>query len=265
MKKIFNIFFTFVTLLTVAYSCEEAEQPYNEGAALLHFDNAEQTAPDGDYMVTYGVTTPVDGDHNVTLVFNQTKSSAILGTDFTIVENTDVLKGGTVKGDFKINVTKAAALAKKIAVFTVNSSSIPNALFNQELTVRFSCASTLAGTYQYSTVNAFAPGLPIVPGPTTGTVTLTAAAVAGEYAISDSSFGAYSKWSGYAPISTGIRLVDQCNTLSFAGANAQYGDTWSISNVVVNGNKLTFKWTTSYGEYGTTTLTKSNGNWPALN
>lgn len=264
MKKLLSIF-TIISILSVFNSCKDEEQLYFEGDTLLHFTSSEQTAPDGDYLVTYGVTKAVSEDHNVSLVFNQSKSTAILGTDFTIIEASDVLKGGNSRGDFKINVTKAAAVAKKRAVFTMTNSSLNKATFNQEVSVNFTCPSALAGTYQYSTVNAFAPGLAIVPGPTTGTVTFTATPAGNEYTISDSSFGAYSKWSGYAAISTGIRLVDQCNTLSFTGANAQYGDTWSISNVVVSGNKLTFRWVTSYGEYATTTLTKSNGNWPALN
>lgn len=266
MKKFFNILIGCATIFLVAYSCE-AEQPFNEGQALLHFDNPDQTAPDGNYNVTYGVTTPVSSDQTTTLVFNQAKSSAILGSDFTIVEGNDVIKAGAVKGDFVINVTKAGALAKKQAVFTIKSSTIPNAVFNQELTVRFSCSSTLGGTYQYSTVNYFTPDTGVVGTvPVTGNVTFTpSATVAGEYLISDASFGAYNTlYAGNPAAATNVRLRDQCNTLSFFGAN-QFSDTHSISNIVVNGNKLTFRWTTSYGEYGTTTLTKSNGNWPALN
>lgn len=265
MKKIFFGIFLLTFSMFIFNSCEEHENLDYDGAGLLHFDRNNQVVPDGTVSVTYGVTNPVSSDHTVELVFNQAKSTAILGTDITIVEGTDVLQSGSVVGDFKITVTKAAAVAKKIAVFTIKSSTLGNAVFNQEVTVAFSCPSALAGTYQYSTVNAFAPGLPIVAGPKTGTVTLTSTPAGNEYNISDSSFGAYSVWSGYAPISTGIRLVDLCNTLSFAGANAQYGDTWAISNVVVSGNQLTFRWVTSYGEYATTTLTKSNGNWPALN
>lgn len=265
MKKLLSIF-TIITLLFVFNSCKDEEQMYFEGDSLLHFDKSAQTAPDGDYMVTYGVTKAVSGDHNVSLVFNQAKSTAILGTDFTIVEGSDVLKGGSARGDFKINVTKAAAVAKKRAVFTVTSSTLTNAAFNQEVTVSFACTSALAGTYQYSTVNYFTPDTGVVGTvPVTGNVTFTATTVTSEYLISDASFGAYNKLYGGNPAAaTGVRLRDLCNTISVFGSN-QYGDTHAISNVVVSGNQLTFKWTTSYGEYGTTTLTKSNGSWPALN
>ncbi|WP_299178005.1 hypothetical protein [uncultured Chryseobacterium sp.] len=260
MKKLLSIFIL-TSLLTV--SCKPDEDLYFEGESLLHFDLPVQTASEGDAAVTYGVTKPVDGDHSVTLVFDQSKSSAVLGTDFTIVESTDVLKAGSSRGDFKINVTKAAAIAKKNAVFTMTNNSLKRASFNQEVLVNFACESMLAGTYEYSTVNYFTPDLGTIgTTPRTGTVTFTATSITGEYTITDASFGAYGGW--YGGVAANVRLRDQCNTLSFAGTN-QYGDQHSISNVVVAGNKLTFKWTTTYGEYGTTTLTKANGNWPALN
>ncbi|MCX8532189.1 hypothetical protein [Chryseobacterium luquanense] len=266
MKKILNYFLLASVVTLFVVSCKPDDEPYFEGESLLHFDRVAQTGADGVYSVTYGVTSPVSADHNVTAQFNQARSTAVLGTDFTIVENTSVLKSGNVLGGFKINITKAAAVAKKQAVFTIKSSTLNNASFKQEVVVQFACQSLLAGTYQYSTVNYFTPeGGGIGTTPVTGSVTLTASAVAGEYSISDATFGGYNVlYSGNPASATGVRLRDQCNTLSFAGAN-QFGDTQVISNVVVNGNKLTFKWTTSYGEYGTTTLTKANGNWPALN
>lgn len=266
MKKFLN-YFLLASLVTIfIVSCKPDDEPFFEGESLLLFDRNEQTGPDGDYLITYGVTTAVNADHNVSLVFNQAKSSAILGTDFTIVESTDVLKSGTARGDFKIKITKAAAVAKKQAVFTMTNSSLNKANFNQEVLVKFACESLLAGTHQFSTVNYFTPDSGVIgTTPITGTVVITASATAGEYTISDASFGAYNVLYGGNPASaTGVRLRDQCNTISVFGAN-QYGDTHAISNVVVAGNKLTFKWTTSYGEYGTTTLTKASGNWPALN
>lgn len=264
MKKLLNIF-TIISLLFVFNSCKDEEEMYFEGDSLLHFDKTAQTGSDGDYLVTYGVTKAVDGDHNVSLVFNQTKSTAVPGTDFTIVENTDVLKAGMSKGDFKINITKAGANAKKRAVFTVTSSTLTNATFNQEVTVNFACNSALAGTYQYSTVNYFTPDTGVVGTvPVTGSVTFTATAVPSEYTVSDASFGGYKALYGGTTVASNVKLRDLCNTISLFGTN-QYGDSHAISNVVVSGNTLTFKWTTSYGEYGTTTLTKANGNWPALN
>lgn len=265
MRKLFN-YFLYASLVTIfVVSCKPEEEPYFDGEPLLHFDRTEQSVPDGVSPVTYGTTNAVNSDHTVSLVFNQAKSTAILGTDFTIVENSDVLKSGSSRGGFDINVTKAAAIAKKKAVFTMTNSSLTKATFNQEVNVSFACASSLGGVHEFSTTNFFSPDTGVVvPGPVTGTVTFTASATSGEYTISDASFGAYRALYGGTTIASNVRLRDQCNTLSFFGNN-QYGDSHTISNVVVNGNKLTFRWSTSYGEYGTTTLTKANGNWPALN
>ena len=59
-------------------------------------------------------------------------------------------------------------------------------------------------------------------------------------------------------------LRDVCGTLSYTGTD-QYGDAWTISNVVVDGSDLTFTWRSAYGETSTVTLTRTDGeNWPVL-
>lgn len=265
MKKFLNYFLLASIVTMFVASCKPDDEPFFEGDSLLLFESPEVSAADGDYALAYGVTNAVDGDHNVSLVFNQSKSTAVLGTDFTIVKGSDVLKGGTARGDFKINVTQAAAIAKKNAVFTMTNSTLGKATFNQEVLVNFACSSNLAGTYAYSTVNYFTPDTGVIGTvPVTGSVTFTVSASSNEYTVSDASFGGYRALYGGTTTATGVRMRDLCNKISLFGTN-QYGDTHAISNVVVNGNKLTFRWSTSYGEYGTTTLTKSNGNWPALN
>lgn len=61
-----------------------------------------------------------------------------------------------------------------------------------------------------------------------------------------------------------LALVDTCGMLSYEGAD-QFGDSWTISNVLVDGADLTFTWSSDYGETSTVTLTRSDGeNWPAL-
>lgn len=68
----------------------------------------------------------------------------------------------------------------------------------------------------------------------------------------------------YDETATGVELQDICNQISYNGVN-QYGDSFTMTNLVVNGNKITFHWETSYGEFGDTTLTKTdNTNWPDL-
>lgn len=58
-------------------------------------------------------------------------------------------------------------------------------------------------------------------------------------------------------------LQDQCGELSLLGAD-QYGDGWTISNVVVNGSELSFTWESDFGETSNVTLTRTDGgDWPA--
>jgi len=160
MKKFFNIFLACATLLTVAYSCE-AEQPFTEGNSELHYDKTAQNAlvtlnsGSADYSVTYGVTKAAESDNTVELVYNATKSTAILGTDFTIVEGTDILKGGSSLGDFKLNVKESAAKAGKKAYFTLKSNSLALANFNKEVEVSFTLvcpATTFPGLFSAKNV-----------------------------------------------------------------------------------------------------------------
>ncbi|MCY0975805.1 hypothetical protein PGH12_14040 [Chryseobacterium wangxinyae] len=271
MKKI--AFLIFASLIFLLNSCKDEAAVY-EGQSYLHFNkgvssDAAVTGGTGSNTVNieFGTITPVSGASQVKLVVDTSVSTAVEGTDFQIINQNTTVNAGEIGGKFQVKLLESGAtLTPKLIVFKLQSSSIPNATFDQTyiLTYKKVCPSALAGSYQYSTVNAFTPdgGSTTVPGPLTGSVVFTEVS-AGVYAISDSSFGAFAFFPGYAATSTGVRIADVCGKLSFTTAN-QYGDTFTISNVVVNGNKLTFKWTTSYGETATTTLTKSNGNWPAL-
>lgn len=269
MKKIaFLIFASFIFLLN---SCKDEAEVY-DGQPYLHFNkgttgDAAVTGGTGSNTVNveFGTIAPASGQ--VKLVVDTNLSTAVEGTDFQIVNQNTTVNSGEIGGKFQVKLLESGAtLLPKVIVFKLQSSSIPNATFDQSyvLTYKKVCPSALAGAYQYSTINAFTPdgGSTTVPGPLTGIVTFTEVS-AGVYLISDSSFGAFAMFPGYTPTSTGVRISDVCGKLSFTTPN-NYGDTFTISNVVVNGNKLTFKWTTSYGETGTTTLTKSNGNWPPL-
>ena len=87
--------------------------------------------------------------------------------------------------------------------------------------------------------------------------------------LEDISFGAY--YSGYGTDAQGslpngdLRLRDIDNKLSITGAS-QWGEVYSIENVVVDGATLSFKWTNDYGEGAEIVLTRDDGeDWPPLN
>lgn len=135
-------------------------------------------------------------------------------------------------------------------------------LFTLSQTFNVSCPSFLGGTYEFSTVNGTVPGY-TSPTPLTGTVTLTDIG-GGSYRISDASFGVWQQIYGDTE-ATGLILTDICNTISISGSD-KYGESYTYSDLTVDGNKLTFTWINTYNEGGTTTLTRTDGtDWPLLN
>lgn len=160
MKKLLAIFL-FGALVFAPTSCKDEDEIFYEGESLLHFNTPAQRANvikdtgSADYVVTYGVTKAAGADSNVELVFDAAKSTAVLGTDFTIIESTDVLPAGVSLGGFKINVKETAAKAGKKAYFKVRSASLAPAIFNQEVEVVFGLVcppDTFAGVFNVQNV-----------------------------------------------------------------------------------------------------------------
>ena len=87
-------------------------------------------------------------------------------------------------------------------------------------------------------------------------------------ALEDISFGAY--YAGYGTDSQAnlpngdLRLRDVDNKLSISGLS-QWDEAYTVTDVVVEGTKLTFAWTNDYGEGAIIELTRADGeDWPAL-
>ncbi len=272
MKNIFKLLGLFI-LFFAFFACKDGdENAMYDGAPTAFFldEFAVAKGPDvgyKDFDIKIGTMSPLTSAADFRVV--RISGNAIENQDYQLLNNGAVqVPAGSNLGVIKLRVY-GANLSQTIAktlVFDLVSPSIPKANYNGtiSLSLIFGCDSALAGTYQYSTVNFFSPDTGVVvTTPVTGNVVIGQAGD-GIYSINDASFGAYRALYGGTSIASNVRLQDLCGKLSFQGAN-QYGDTHFISNVVVNGNQLTFRWSTSYGEYGTTTLTKANGNWPALN
>ena len=121
-----------------------------------------------------------------------------------------------------------------------------------------SCESTLAGEYETMTTNLWCGNDPV-----TKTVTWTAGTAAGTYEIDDWGYGTYESCYGGSQTDWGTLLLkDFCNEITILGEDA-FTDTWSFSSLEVDGNNLTFTWTNTYGEGGTTTVVNPDG-WPPL-
>lgn len=134
--------------------------------------------------------------------------------------------------------------------------------FSVVQTYNVSCPSDLGGTYEYITTNIGEPGGFTDAGPFTGTVTFTDTG-GGVYDISDASFGGWIGLYGPDNIAEGVQLKDICNQIAYIGVD-QFDEVFTFSNLVVNGNELSFHWENDYGEFGDTTLINPNGDWPPL-
>lgn len=273
MKNIFNLLGLFVVLFAFI-GCEDGnENSMYDGSPTAFFLDEFAVAKGPvtgfkDFDIKIGTMSPVSSATDIRVA--KISGNAIENQDYELLNNGVVqIPAGSNSGVIKLRVygTGLSQTIAKTLVFDLISPSTAKANFNNTISLSLiqGCDSALEGTYQYSTINAFTPdgGGTSVPGPLTGNVTFSRVGD-GLYQISDSSFGAFAQFPGYQPTSNGVRIEDFCGKLTFKTAN-QYGDTFSITNIVVAGNKLTFRWSTSYGEVGTTTLTRTDGtNWPNL-
>lgn len=121
------------------------------------------------------------------------------------------------------------------------------------------CESDLAGVYDYTTTDPWCGG-----GDATGSVELIDLG-SGVYTFSDWSFGSYPVCYGGSAAGWGsLQFVDVCNIVSYTGSDA-YGDSWTIDELTVDGANMTIKWSNTYAESATTTLTRTDGSsWPDL-
>jgi hypothetical protein len=126
------------------------------------------------------------------------------------------------------------------------------------------CPSSLAGTYEFSTtdIKSGVGGKLAQCGTTKkGTVILAPGATAGEYTISDGTFGLFDCLYDDTPPLGSIRFTDACGKIGMKGAD-RYGDTYKATFVSSTDTELTFRWDNTYGDAATTTLKRSSGTWP---
>ncbi len=130
---------------------------------------------------------------------------------------------------------------------------------NEVLSVPFSCKSDLSGTLNYVTSNYFCSGDPVV-----GEAEMSEIG-AGKYTFDDWAFGTYQECYGGAQSSWGsLEFDDVCNVVTIKGVDA-FGDSWEFQIDDISGSDMTITWSNTYGEFGTTVLTRQDGStWPSL-
>lgn len=149
----------------------------------------------------------------------------------------------------------------------VISSSPFSALFTVSANVV--CPSDMGGTFDFVNTNMLrgngAGNSGSCGGTVTGTVTW-ANLGSGEYSSTDLGFGQYgsSCWNDSPATSSSAGVLDACNKLSVLGSD-QYGIIYSYTIVSITGAIMVIDWTNDYGDAGTVTLTRQDGNnWPPL-
>ncbi len=261
MKKISLLFVAFL-FVGVFTGCEEEDDfPFETKGATITISN-----PAGFFDL---------GDPSSTFSFDASSLGEAV-TSFDVLKSlngdTPVLHGTVTSLPTTVTVTPTQAvdglgvslddlqIGDEI-VFTFDNVVTPSGTYPSGASTAgaVSCLSALAGTYDFSTVDHFCGA-----GPATGQATWSEVGP-GLYEIDDWAYGSYQECYGGPAQSWGaLQLSDVCNTLSILGTD-NYGDTWSFSSVTVDGANLTLGWTNTYGELGSTTLTRTDGTeWPPL-
>ena len=286
MKKIINKYFIcFLTLsLVFLSSCTDNDQATDKGTLNLESGVVAKVniaAP----LLSANSTREADQDsYSYTVTLNKPQSVAVKvyvtqagGTanskDFTFDTEINIPAYET-KATGKISILNDSDKeGDETIILQIGNNKTANATVepvNVSFTIK-DCYSALAGTFTRVTTNCYTPGPPVtaVAGPFSGTVTLTQTA-SGVYSLSDASFGGWVALYGVQSpaannTANGVSFSVSCGKLSVIGKD-QYLEVFKLENLVISGRTMTFKWSNDFGEYGTTTLTRTElqGNWEPL-
>lgn len=158
--KYFVLVLLSLTLLNCSGEDDNGQVVYN-GAPALNFLNqgADQVlyvisnTASVETTIKFGTLKGVSGTHTVKLVPDTENSTAVLGVDYEIVSDTDVLQDGEATGEFVVKFFKDPAIeAGKKAVFKLESASLPQAVYYAQhiVNIRLSCpVEVLAGNFDY--------------------------------------------------------------------------------------------------------------------
>ena len=159
MKKLLSVI-KILLLISVLLSCSKDDgDPIADSDALLQFtqDSAEVLVPKGssdvEYTLEYRVAKQSSSDATVTLTVDAVNTNAVYGTDYIIVNQTNVLEAGTLTGTFKIKLLEAGATQTgKSITFKINSPTLNNAIVNQSFLLNMSLVceiSSFVGSFNY--------------------------------------------------------------------------------------------------------------------
>lgn len=219
--------------------------------------------------MSYEDNDPSNGDKSTTVEFTKFSQSDLTtnaegyrqAPEVTITGTAALQAAGLSEDDvsagdnFRFN---ARVVLEDGAIYNAanSSSSVKGASFRGHFSFLMpaACPSSLEGTYEYSTTEAWCDGTG-----TTGTVELVNAG-AGRYYFNDWSFGAYSVCYSATSVanSTSITFDDVCLEVFFTGFIDSFGDTWTFESDI-DGNNWNISWVNTYGESAKSTVVFPGG------
>jgi len=271
MKKYLLKITALVLFFGIITSCEEDKVVYSGSQSLAAFVGTSGSLPVFEVGVStlkIGVEISSKSSTARTIEVSVDGTSTALASQYVINSASLVIPADSYSGEIivtgnfdNLNVNEVVTLILNLD--KVGDATVEPSKSSFALSVYKSCPSNLAGTYVATNTNMSEPGGGKVAGPITASVKFVEVGV-GLYSISDASFGGWTGLYGAGNIATGVKLKDICNQISYSGVD-QYGEVFTFSNLVVNGSKLSFHWENDYGEYGDTTLSRTDGtSWPDL-
>lgn len=139
--------------LTAIFSCGDTDDNYKsyDGSSFINFNESQKSVfvvngTDNDVEVQYNSMAPVSGSHTVTLVFDQANSTAILNQDIEIVSSSDQITDGETSGVFVVRYLGSSTAANTVAKFTLQSSTLPNAVYNSTISLESTLTCPVADT-----------------------------------------------------------------------------------------------------------------------
>lgn len=234
-------------------------------------------------------------DVTVTYEIDATKTTAVEGTNFVILNNaTFTFPAGETETTFPIKILSSSldpdlstplTIALKLTTVTGN---FPIAVSTKEssgtiiINLKPLCPITddLSGTHTYTqTALQYGDGAGTstgtgIAGTISGSVTWTEVApgegqqagLVGKYSLDDASFGLndalYEEGAAVGP--NGAFFTWVCREFLFSGSD-QYNDTYAYNIISVTGPVMVFTWRNTWGDGGTVTLTREGGiDWPEV-
>lgn len=269
MKKLIYSFIAF-SLVIFLDSCSKNELPLFEGEFLqlpASFEgsyeriNDGQTTPSGFKVNLVGAQRSAPTSYTFEV---DDASTAIADFHYVVESNSGTIPANASSGDLPISINDDNINPGEVLTIVVNLTGGDVALNNNyatgSYTIQVTCEADLTTTFSYTNTDNFT-------GDTfTGTGTFSVFDnTPGVYVVEDFSFGSWAAAYGIDPPSGTLQFRENCGKITLSGTD-NYGDTWEMTDISAsNGPDFTFTYENTYGEFGTVTLTRTDGSsWPSL-